>query len=150
MWRHWSCLCLCQNRPAGDPRRSYGRHFSLEHYVGYPCSTDSACLLVEIETKLFVADVRFSGGNIIMVVFLRLWPTFSGPGRQPNEPLFGPIFNSRTPQKNLIIHRFNVETPFTFFVTTWRLSQKMKDTTFLRRSSIVFDAQSKIIWNFVN
>ena len=25
MWRHWSCLCYCQNRPAGDPHGPYGQ-----------------------------------------------------------------------------------------------------------------------------
>ena len=37
MWRHWSCLCYCQNRPVGDPRGPHGRPGARGHHVGDPC-----------------------------------------------------------------------------------------------------------------
>jgi len=36
MWRHWSYLSYCQNRPAGDG--PCGRPGSRGHHVGDPCS----------------------------------------------------------------------------------------------------------------
>jgi len=37
MRRHWSCLCYCQNKLAGDPRGPCGRPGALGHHVGDPC-----------------------------------------------------------------------------------------------------------------
>ena len=36
MWRQWSCLCYCQNRPAGNPHGPYGRPGVQGHHVGDP------------------------------------------------------------------------------------------------------------------
>jgi len=38
MWRPWSCLCYCQNRPAGDLCGPCGRPGARGHHVGDPCS----------------------------------------------------------------------------------------------------------------
>ena len=53
-------------------------------------SSDSASLLLEIEKKRFSFSVWGSlGGPLQVGVFLRFfWPPLSGPGPQPNEPLF--------------------------------------------------------------
>jgi len=37
MRRHWSCLCYCQNKLAGDPRGPCGRPGARGHHVGDPC-----------------------------------------------------------------------------------------------------------------
>ena len=53
-------------------------------------STDSASLVVKVEKKFFVLGFRFSGGNVISRgVSVLFWPSFPGPGRCPNGPLFG-------------------------------------------------------------
>jgi len=39
MWRHWSCLCYCENMPAGDTRDPRGRPGAHGHHVGGPWST---------------------------------------------------------------------------------------------------------------
>jgi len=51
-------------------------------------STDSASLLVEIEKKIFVLGLWFSGGGAKRgVSFSFFWPSLRSPGHQCNEPI---------------------------------------------------------------
>ena len=49
-------------------------------------------VLVLVEKTIFDSSSEFSGEMSQVGVFLNFCPTFSGPGRQPNEPFFSSKF----------------------------------------------------------
>ena len=76
---HFSCRALQSYNSPSDWAREL-----------FKPSTDSASLLVDIEKKICVLGLSFSGGNVTSrCVFVLFWPSLPGPGRCPDRPFFG-------------------------------------------------------------